>query len=101
MEPYLSDYNDLKINQRSNHTNNEDNNILDDDNIEKILTNFFDADIPLDDDDDVGNNWCSINDDEFLSGLFNKFPTKNSGELSYIVDEETQYCGNFGIIELS
>ena len=36
-----------------------------------------------------------------LSYLFNKVPTKNAGELSYIVDKETQYGGNFVNINIS
>ena len=33
LEPYLSDYNDLQINEIGNHNKNEDNKILDDYNI--------------------------------------------------------------------
>ena len=55
----------------------------------------FEADIPLDDDDYVVTNWRRINDDEVLPDILNQVSTKNSGELSYIVDEETQYGGNF------
>ena len=89
MEPYLSDDNDLQVIERGNHTNNEDNNILYDDNIKNFLTITFDADIPLDDDDYFGNNWRHINDDELLSDITNQYPTKKYGELAYIVDEET------------
>ena len=61
---------------------------------------MFDADIPLNDNDDVGNNWRRINDDELLSGLFNKVPTTNAGELSCIVEKETQYGVTFGNIKI-
>ena len=36
LETYLSDKNDLHISGRGNHTNNEDNDILDDDNIKNF-----------------------------------------------------------------
>ena len=36
IEPYISDDNYLQMNKRGNHTNNEDNKILDDDNIENF-----------------------------------------------------------------
>ena len=56
LETYILDDNDLHMNERGNHTNNEDNNILDDDNTEKFLMMFLNADMPIDEDDDVGNN---------------------------------------------
>ena len=63
LEPYILDYNDIHINERGNHTNNEYNFILDDDNIENFLTTTFDSYIPIDEDNDVGNNLRRINDD--------------------------------------
>ena len=60
----------------------------------------FDADIPLDDDDDVGNNRRHINNDELLCYLVNQVPTINAGELAYIFDKETQYSGTFGNIKM-
>ena len=36
LDPYLSDDNDLQINERGNRTNNEENNILDDDNTDNF-----------------------------------------------------------------
>ena len=101
LDPHLSDDNDLYMNERCNHTNNKDNNILDDDNIEKCLTTNFDADIPLDYNDDVGNNRRNKNYKEFLSDIFNQVTTTNAGELAYIVDEGTQYGGNFENIQIS
>ena len=53
------------MNERGNTTNNEDNNILDDNNIENFLTTTVDANMPLYDDYDVGKNSRHINDDNF------------------------------------
>ena len=75
------------MNKRVIHTNNEGNNILDDDNIENFLTISFDAYIPLDDDDDAGDNMQHINDDDLLYDLVNQVPTTSTGELTYIVYE--------------
>ena len=59
------------------------------------MTAEFDADIPLDYDDDVSNKRRRINDDKLLSGLVNHVPTTNAGESAYIFDEEIQYGGTF------
>ena len=61
----------------------------------------FDEGISLDGNDDVGKNWCHIDDYELLSDIFNKVPTKNDGELAYIYDKETQYGGTFVNIKIS
>ena len=36
-----------------------------------------------------------------LSDISNQVPTKNAGELAYIVDKEIQYCGTFVKIKIS
>ena len=59
------------------------------------MTTEFDADIPLDDDDDVSNKRRRINDDKLLSGIVNHVSTTNDGESAYIFDEEIQYGGTF------
>ena len=81
------------MNERGNHTNNEYNKIIYYYYIKNVLTKKIDMDIPLDDNNDVGNNHWRINDSELLSDLFNKGPTINSGELAYTFDVENQYCG--------
>ena len=101
LDPYLSNDNNLQNNERGNHTNNEGNNILDDDNTKNFLTNVFYADITLENYNDVGNNQRRINDDELLSDPVNQITTTNAGELAYIDDEESQYSGTFGNIKIS
>ena len=95
MDQYLSDENDLQINEISNKNNNKDNKILDDDNIKNFLTTISDSDIPLHKNYDVDKNWRRINDYEFLPSIVNQVPTTNY-EIAYIVDEETQYGGTLG-----
>ena len=54
------------MDERDYHTYNEDNNIIDDDDTKNILTATFDAHIPLDDKNGVGQNQWRINDDCFF-----------------------------------
>ena len=49
----------------------------------------YDADVPVDINDDVGN--------DLMSDL-KKVPTTNDGELSEVIDEENKYGGKFGNI---
>ena len=78
-----------------------------------MLTTTFYVYIPLDDDNDVGNNRWHINDDELFSDLVNQVTTKSDGELAHIVDEENQWvcvcvilpqlhlmCSNNGVVLL-
>ena len=72
----FQNYNDLYMNERCNHTNNEENSILDGNNIENFSTKTFYEDISIDDNGDVDNNWRRINDEDFCLILSTKFSLK-------------------------
>ena len=85
----------------NNNNANEENEEVDDNMFDFVLSSL-DPDIEIEEEEDIGNDYCrAVWDGNDIDNMVDTLTTTNTGDLASTIEHETEYGGTFGNIKIA